>query len=346
MRPHVASHRRVSQSGLAGATRATVLSAAAVTAAAALSAGAASAVPAPAPAEVTSRVDALYEQAEKATEQYNGANERARELRADVAALQDRVARGQEHVNRLRGRLGAVASAQYRSGGLDPALKLLLSEGPAHYLDKAAALDRIHGRQAGELRELQSAQRGLEQERREATGKLAALEASRQDVVRHKKDVEGKLASARRLLNSLTGADRAAYDRANRGVGRSLPDVSGPAPASGRAGAAVQAVRGAIGSPYAWGRSGPSAFDCSGLMQWAYARAGVSIPRTSQAQRGAGRQVQVSQARPGDLVIYRDDASHVGMYVGNGQVVHAPYPGARVRSDPVGMMPISSVTRP
>ncbi|KAA6222365.1 hypothetical protein CP973_10805 [Streptomyces albofaciens JCM 4342] len=342
----MASHRRVSQSGLAGATRVTVLSAAAITAAAALSAAGASAAPAPAPGEVTSRVGALYEQAEKVTEEFNGASERTRKLRGDVTALQDRVARGQERVNRLRARLGAIASAQYRSGGLDPALKLMLSEDPASYLDKASVLDRVHGNQAGQLRELQGAQRGLEQQRRAAAGKLTDLEASRREVARHKKDIEHKLAAAQRLLNALTGADRAAFDRANRGLGRSLPDLSGAAHSSGRAGAAVQAVRAAIGTPYAWGRSGPSAFDCSGLMQWAYARAGVSIPRTSQAQRGAGRQVQVSQARPGDLVIYRDDASHVGMYVGNGQVVHAPHPGARVRSDPVGMMPISSVTRP
>ncbi|GAA2930549.1 hypothetical protein GCM10020221_27900 [Streptomyces thioluteus] len=81
-------------------------------------------------------------------------------------------------------------------------------------------------------------------------------------------------------------------------------------------------------------------------MQWAYGRAGVGLPRTSQAQRNAGRHVSLSEARPGDLVIYRDDASHVGMYVGNGQVVHAPYPGARVRYDPANMMPISSITRP
>ncbi len=95
-----------------------------------------------------------------------------------------------------------------------------------------------------------------------------------------------------------------------------------------------------------WGSTGPTGFDCSGLMVWSYRQAGVSLPRTSQAQRYAGRQVPLSQARPGDLVTYRSDASHVGMYVGNGQVVHAPYPGARVRYDPVGMMPVSSVTRP
>lgn len=114
---------------------------------------------------------------------------------------------------------------------------------------------------------------------------------------------------------------------------------------SARAAAAVMAVQRALGLPYVWGANGPSGFDCSGLMQWAYAQAGVSLPRTSQAQRYAGRMVPLAQARPGDLVAYRADASHIGMYVGNGQVIHAPYPGAPVRYDPVGMMPVSSVTR-
>ncbi|MER7712845.1 C40 family peptidase, partial [Streptomyces werraensis] len=116
-------------------------------------------------------------------------------------------------------------------------------------------------------------------------------------------------------------------------------------PASGRAAAAVAAARSALGRPYVWGANGPSGFDCSGLTQWAYAQAGVALPRTSQAQRDAGRQVPLSEARPGDLVLYRSDASHVAMYMGNGQVIHAPYPGAPVRYDPVGMMPVSSVTR-
>ncbi len=108
---------------------------------------------------------------------------------------------------------------------------------------------------------------------------------------------------------------------------------------------AVAAAHRALGKPYVWGANGPSGFDCSGLMQWAYAQAGVSLPRTSQAQRYAGRMVPLSQAQPGDLVAYRADASHIGMYVGNGQVIHAPYPGAAIRYDPVGMMPVSSVTR-
>ncbi|MEV0281061.1 C40 family peptidase [Streptomyces sp. NPDC050610] len=344
----MASHRRPTQSGL---TQATVISVAVATAAAALAATPAGAEPREHPATaktVKAQVDRLYEQAERATERFNAADESSGRLRDRVAHIQDRAARGQERVNRMRTALGAIAGAQYRSGGIDPGVALLLSSDPDGYLEKAATLDRLTGRQAGQLRALQGAQRALGQERVEASRVLADLENSRRAVREHKRDVERKLATARKLLNSLTEAQRRAYDRASRSDARatSLPDIVGGAAASGRAAAAVAAVRGAMGAPYVWGASGPGSFDCSGLMQWAYGRAGVSLPRTSQAQRDAGQHVPVGQARPGDLVVYRDDASHVGMYVGNGQVVHAPYPGASVRSDPVGMMPISSVTRP
>ncbi|WP_030812846.1 C40 family peptidase [Streptomyces sp. NRRL S-337] len=348
----MASHRRIPQHGQVTLAGVTVLSAALATAAAALSAPPASADPAARPAAgqeaATARVDALYEQAERATEKYDGADARTRKLRAEVADLQDRTARAQERVNRMRGRLGALAAAQYRAGGMDPALKLMLSERPDSYLEKASALNRLGRHQADRLHELRAAQRSLEQQRRETAAKLAELEASRTQVARHKKDVQRKLATAQRLLNALPRADREAWKRAARSEGRAaaVPDPAGAVPASGRAAAAVAAVRAAVGSPYAWGSAGPGAFDCSGLTQWAYRRAGVSLPRTSQAQRGAGRPVPLGRIRPGDLVIYRSDASHVGMYVGNGQVVHAPYPGARVRYDPVGMMPISAVTRP
>ncbi|MGW7578235.1 NlpC/P60 family protein [Streptomyces sp. NPDC054765] len=349
------SHRRTSRHGQTTLAGVTVVSAALATAAAALSAPAASADPA-APVShtaadrhaATARVDHLYEQAERATEKFNGADARTKKLRDQAAALQDRTARTQERVNRMRGRLGALAAAQYRAGGMDPTVELMLSERPDSFLEKASVLDRLGISQAGRLRGLRAAQRSLEQQRRETAGKLAELEAGRKEVARHKKDVQRKLAAARRLLNALPKDARKAYARASRSDGRheAVPDLRGAVPASGRAAAAVAAVRAAVGSPYTWGGNGPSAFDCSGLTQWAYGRAGVSLPRTSQAQRGAGRQVPLRQAQPGDLVIYRSDASHVGMYVGNGQVVHAPYPGARVRYDPVGMMPISSITRP
>ncbi|GAA2596686.1 MULTISPECIES: C40 family peptidase [Streptomyces] len=295
--------------------------------------------------DTRAEVDRLYEQAEKATEAYNKADERADELREEAGTARDRIARQQQRINSMRESLGSLAGAQYRSGGLDPSLALLLSDDPEDYLDRAARLDRVTARQAGELKNLQDAMRELAQDREEAAGKLRELEKSRKTVAVHKKSVERKLATARRLLNSLPEAERAAYDRASRSGRGDLPHLGNATAASGRGAAAVAAARSVVGRPYVWGANGPSGFDCSGLTQWSYAQAGVSLPRTSQAQRYAGRQVPLSEARPGDLVVYRDDASHVGMYMGNGQVIHAPYPGAPVRYDPVGMMPVSSVTR-
>ncbi|QJT01186.1 hypothetical protein G9272_13350 [Streptomyces asoensis] len=338
------SHRRHAQSGFdRGAS-----SALSVLSVAAAALGAVSAVPATAAPHDDTRaeVDRLYEEAEKATEAYNTADERADTLRGQVGVAQDHIARQQERINGLREQLGSLAGAQYRSGGLDPSLALLFSDDPEDYLAKASVLDRITAHQAGELRELQGAMRELTQERAEAAGKLAELEKSRKAVARHKRTVEQKLAKARQLLNALPSAERAAFDRASRSGRDTMPGLSGAVPASGRAGAAVAAVRSALGRPYVWGANGPTGFDCSGLVQWSYAQAGISLPRTSQAQAHAGRRVPLSQAQPGDIVTYRSDASHVGMYVGNGQVIHAPYPGAPVRYDPVGMMPVSSVTRP
>ncbi|MGV9565523.1 NlpC/P60 family protein [Streptomyces sp. NPDC003480] len=323
-------------------TAAVVSAAAAAAAATAFGAAPADAAPSRDP-RVT--VDRLYQEAEQATEAYDKATERAGSLRRHVGQAQDRIARQQDRVNALRDELGSVAGAQYRSGGLASSLGLLLSDDPGEYLDRTAALDRIGSRQAGKLRELQTALRELGRERADATGELAELERDREAVARHKRTVERKLATARRLLDSLPSSTRTAYHRASRS-GADVPVLTGAGVPDARAAAAVAAVRSALGRPYVWGASGPGGFDCSGLMQWAYGRAGIGLPRTSQEQRYAGHQVPLSQARPGDLIVYRSDASHVAMYVGGGQVIHAPHPGAAVRYDPVGMMPIASVTRP
>jgi peptidoglycan DL-endopeptidase CwlO len=345
------SHRKPVQRGRSWPGRLAVLTAVAGAAAAlspAVPAGARPTDPGAAgDRAVGSRIDELYEQAEAATEKYNAANERYGALRRQVEWAQENAARKQERVNRLRNALASVAGAQYRSGGLDPSVALMLTEDPDGYLDKASTLDRIGSRQEAKLRQLRGAERSLRQQRAEAGTKLGLLERERAERKRQKQAVLRKLDAARRLTDRLSPAERAERERASRAGGRGPSVPAGAAGASSqRAAAAVAAARSAVGRPYVWGAAGPASFDCSGLTQWAYGRAGVAIPRTSQAQRSAGRQVPMSQARPGDLVVYRDDASHVGMYVGGGQVVHAPHPGAPVRYDPVDMMPVSSVTRP
>ncbi|AWW39986.1 MULTISPECIES: NlpC/P60 family protein [Streptomyces] len=338
------SHRRPAPSGFDRGACVTRLAVGVLSAAAAAAVGAVPAQAAPHD-DTRAEVDRLFAAAEKATEAYNEADERSDRLRGQVSRAQDRIAQQQDRINTMREALGSLAGAQYRSGGLDPSLALLFSDDPDDYLDKASVLDRITAHQAGQLRQLQEAMRELTQEREQAAGKLGELERSRKAVAAHKRSVEKKLAAARNLLNSLPDAERAAYDRASRSGRGDMPDLGSDTPASGRAAAAAAAARSALGRPYVWGANGPGGFDCSGLMQWSYGQAGVALPRTSQAQRAAGRQVPLSQARPGDLVTYRNDASHVAMYMGNGQVIHAPYPGAPVRYDPVGMMPVSGVTR-
>ncbi|GGC71211.1 C40 family peptidase [Hoyosella rhizosphaerae] len=100
-----------------------------------------------------------------------------------------------------------------------------------------------------------------------------------------------------------------------------------------------------VGSPYVWGATGPNAFDCSGLVQWAHGQAGISVPRTSQAQVGSGTPVAYNNLQRGDVVAFYSGASHVGIYIGNGQVVHALNSSQPVRVDSIGMMPFHSARR-
>lgn len=109
---------------------------------------------------------------------------------------------------------------------------------------------------------------------------------------------------------------------------------------------AISAAYGELGRPYVWGATGPDQFDCSGLTQHVWASAGVMLPRTSQEQADAGTSVPLSDIRPGDLVIYYSGATHVGIYVGQGLVIHAPRPGSVVQFAPVDSMPIDKIVRP
>lgn len=337
----MASHRRPKQPSR---TRVTVLTTAAA-AAVAFSAQAANAAPSEKPSkdEVKAKVDALYEQAEQATEKLDGAQEKQEKLQKEISTIQDNVARGQEELNKLRDGLGTMASAQYRTGGIDPSIQLFLSSNPEDYLDKASTMDQLSAQQVEALTKIESKQRELAQERAEASSKLKDLSATRTELKKKKNEVKTKLAAAQKLLNTLTAKEKAALDAqqaqaANRSSSR--VDLGNTGSASGRAASAFAAAQSVIGSPYVYGASGPSSFDCSGLTSWAYAQAGVSIPRTSEAQASAGTKIySQSDLKVGDLVIFYGDYHHVGLYAGNGQVLHAPHTGAVVRYESIGNMP-------
>ncbi|MFJ7072707.1 NlpC/P60 family protein [Streptomyces sp. NPDC098781] len=337
----MASHRRPKQPSRARVTVLTTAAAAAV----AISAQAANAAPSEKPSkdEVKAKVDKLYEQAEQATEKYNGAKEKQEKLQKEISTIQDNVARGQEDLNELRDSMGLAAAAQYRTGSIDSSVQLFLSSDPDDYLDKASTMDQLSAQQVDQLKKVQDKQRELSQQRSEAAEKLKDLSSTRTELGKKKKQVQGKLAEAQKLLNSLTAAEKAALAAEEQRASRSAADrvdLGNTGAASGRAMAAFQAAQSVIGSPYVYGASGPSSFDCSGLTSWAFAQASVAIPRTSQAQANYGTRIySQSELKVGDLVIFYNDQHHVGFYAGNGQVLHAPRTGTVVRYESINNMP-------
>ncbi|MGW0117488.1 NlpC/P60 family protein [Streptomyces sp. NPDC003327] len=337
----MASHRRPKQPSR---TRVTVLTATAAAAVALSAQTGAQAAPKPKIDEVKAKVDALHHEAEEATEQYNLAEERRGKLQKEVGDLQDKVARGQQELNTLRDQIGSVASAQYRSGGIDPALQLFLSADPDTYLDKASAIDQLSAQQADVLSTIQGKQRTLAQQRAEATAKLADLEDVRKTLGEKKKKYQGKLAEAQKLLNTLNAEEKAKLEaeerakeqRASRAAGERM-DLGNEAPANGFGAAALSYAATQIGKPYVSGAEGPNSYDCSGLTMWAYRQAGVTLTRTTYTQQNDGVKIGRSQLKPGDLVFF-NGLSHVGLYAGNNTILHAPKPGASVRYESMDYM--------
>lgn len=124
-----------------------------------------------------------------------------------------------------------------------------------------------------------------------------------------------------------------------------IPPGDVATPGSGHSATVIQAALSRIGSPYSWGGSGPNAFDCSGLVMWAFQQAGISLPHSSQALARGGQPVSQDQMQPGDVVNYYSDASHSAIYIGGGMMVHASTYGTPVRVAPVDNAPIYNVRR-
>ncbi|BFV59510.1 C40 family peptidase [Kitasatospora sp. CMC57] len=310
----------------------------------------------PAPAEpkpsleqVQRQVDDLYEEAEAATEQYNGLNEKQEQLQARAGTLQQQVATQQDQLNRLRETLGAVAAEQYRSAGLDPTLRLMLTADATEYLDGASLQDAATATQADTLRLLTAQQTRFDQLRAETAAQLAGLDEARRAAAGKKQEVQAKLAQAQAVLNGLKAEDRARVAAGNaggaaasRGVTTRMPYTG---PATGRVKDILAFAHAQLGKPYVYGATGPNSFDCSGLTLRAFGAGGISLPRTSQAQYAAGQKIARDQLQPGDLVFYYDDLHHVGIYLGGGKLLHAPRTGKTVEIVPYDVMPYAGAVR-
>ena len=290
--------------------------------------------------EVQNEVDKLNHDAEIATERYNEAVDRLKAAEKRLKVVQDRIATQQRKLNTLQDEIGAFAALAYRNGGMDRTLQLLTSNDPTQFLAQASTLDQLSDQQAGVLRRLQSAQQTLQATRLKADQEISEIEAARKDLSKQKSTVEEKLRKARALLNQLTEEQRRQVLEPNE------PDPPVPnVPATGRAQAAVNYAKAQLGDPYVWGSDGPDSFDCSGLTMAAWGAAGVSLPHSSAQQYGYGQFVSRSELIPGDLVFFYSPISHVGIYIGNGAMIHSPHAGDVVRVASISMMPYVGARR-
>ncbi|GAA0605852.1 C40 family peptidase [Streptomyces crystallinus] len=183
--------------------------------------------------------------------------------------------------------------------------------------------------------------------------RLAALEEKKQEEARKKAaELAARQAAARKAAEAAAAAEAAKKPPAKPGTGTGTGTGSGTGTGTGAPSASTKAAkalafaRDQIGKPYVWGATGPSSYDCSGLTQAAWKAAGVDLPRTTWDQVKTGTRVATDDLRPGDLVFFYDDISHVGMYIGNGMMIHAPKPGAYVREESIYYMPIYGSVRP
>ncbi|MFE0421491.1 NlpC/P60 family protein [Streptomyces sp. NPDC058953] len=304
--------------------------------------------------QIRVEIEGLYHQAVSATDAYNLAEERVEQQSAEIVRLAKEAARAQERIVALQDAAGAAARAQYRTGGLPREARFLLADDPRTFLDNGNRL--LQGQKATKdlLGDLKQARSELGAYATNASAQWKRLETERVRMADAKKRVAAKIAEAKKIEDRLEKEEKArllllekeAADRAQDAWIRSgaLKQVEGTISVEGTA--AVKFALAQVGLPYEWGAEGPKSYDCSGLTSKAWAAAGVNIPRTSQEQWRQLKRIGTGEMRPGDLIIYHDDASHVGMYIGDGKIVHAPRPGRTVTVTGAGANKILGVVRP
>ncbi|UPZ29854.1 NlpC/P60 family protein [Streptomyces sp. LRE541] len=300
------------------------------------------------------KLEGLYHDAAVATDAYNLAEERTEKQSTQIVGLAREIIEGKARLEVLKKRVGAAARAQYRIGGLPDEAQLMLSDDPQAFLDGAGRIRQGAQATKGLLAEMRRTQQDLEQYARDAAAQWTKLEANREAKAKAKKKIKKQIAAAEELESQLEKDEKERLAELEQEAARKaqttwldsgvLGEISGTASAQGKK--AVKYATAQIGKPYEWGAEGPKTFDCSGLTSQAWAAAGQAIPRTSQEQWKQLDRVAVEAMRPGDLIIYNSDASHVAMYVGDGAMVHAPRPGRTVTIAGAGSMPILGVVRP
>lgn len=295
-----------------------------------------SASAAPSLQEVQARVRQLEEEATTAAEGAQEAKVKLAALNRELSGIQAREAVQSESVKSLSKTLSMIAIEQYKTGGLGKSIELLFSSDPTLYLAAAGSLEAITRKKSVELRKFQAAKQRLTATSLTVNDKLALVKSAQKRLAAQSARAVAKLAQAEKLLSKLKKEDRErlarlAQEEEDRDQADSLAAAKDAAGVSGRAGKALQYALKQIGDRYVFGAAGLTYWDCSGLTMKAFGNAGVSLPHSSRAQFKYGKSISRSNLKPGDLVFFGRPISHVGIYLGNGKMVHAPRSGSRVK---------------
>ncbi|MBX5485940.1 putative endopeptidase [Mycolicibacterium hassiacum DSM 44199] len=328
--------------------------------------------------DALAKLQELSRQAEQTTEAMHSAQleldeklaiQRAAEAKhaADVAALEA----AKTQLAQLQAAVNKVAAAQYMGGRSDGFYALLTASSPQALIDQMSIQRIVATEMAEEIKRFREAgeKAALAEQasaKSAAEAKTAAEQAAavRAELQSKQSQLQTQIAIVKAQYESLTPQQRQALaemppapeppqgppndDPAVVAAPSPIPpgDVAAPPNApGGHAATVIQAALSRIGSPYAWGGAGPNAFDCSGLVMWAFQQAGISLPHSSQALARGGQPVPIDQMQPGDVVTYYSDASHAAIYIGDGLMVHASTYGSPVRVAPVNNAPIYNVRR-
>ncbi|MEU0695163.1 NlpC/P60 family protein [Streptomyces niveus] len=315
--------------------------------------------------ELLTEMRKLYQQAEEATEAYNATEVKLTARRAEAKKVGAGLTDARKALVRSRAQAGQLARRQYQGASeLSSYVQLLLIDDPQRALDQKHLMDRAQRERLSTIARLTNGERRADTLAAQSRKALDEQQALAEKQRKQRDTVRAKLTDVEKMLASLTTEQIAAIaeredadtDEAQEKLitsgalglpagGDASPGSSLRAPSAAGEKALAYAVE-QIGKPYEWGAEGPEAFDCSGLTSRAWTRAGVTVPRTSQEQWAELRRVELSELRPGDLVVYFPKATHVAMYLGDGKVIHAPRPGSRVKVSPIASNPLLGAVRP
>jgi len=256
---------------------------------------------------------------------------------ADVNTAQAAGAVATENQKKYQVQVDRFAGASFTSGVQLNRLSALLSgTSTQDFLDRSSALEMLATDKNAAMDNLSGAVNAAAAATKKAADAQKAAQDARDATAKLIDDIKAKKGALDQQIDQLKEADKSlsAADRAaQHDTGGKVPNVPAPTAA---AQAAVNAAKSVLGTPYKWGGTSPSTgMDCSGYMQWAYKQAGITLPRTAAQQHQFGAPVPRDQLQPGDLVAYYSPVSHIGMYIGDGMMVHEPDTGDVAKVSPL-----------